>query len=107
VNAMKTIYYVLHDNEGRILALVPKAADSAGHGLQLGWRPVPGVNQFVAEVRLTAAYARMAPHELIEQCAVRLDRKHGAATLHRRTGASTSKKAAKKGTASRGLIRLG
>jgi hypothetical protein len=104
---MKTSYYVLHDNEGRILALVPNAAVSAGHGVQVGWRPVPGVNQFVAEVRLTATYARMAPHELIEQCAVRLDRKNGAATLHRRTVASTSKKAVKKGTASRGLIRRG
>ncbi len=82
---MKTGYYVVHDSEGRILALVPKAAVAARHGVQVGWRPVAGINQFIADVQLTAAYARMTPHELIEQCAIRLDTKNGAATLHRRT----------------------
>ena len=107
MNAMKTGYYVVHDNEGRILALVPKAAVAAKHGVQVGWRPVAGINQFVAEVQLTATYARMTPHELIEQCAVRLDAKNGTATLHRRTVASTTKKAINKGAASRAPIRRG
>ena len=95
MNAMNKCYYMVHDSEGRILALVPAAAVAARNGVQVGWRPVAGINQFVAEVQLTAAYARMTPQELIEQCVVRLDTKNGTATLHRRTVRPATKKAIK------------
>lgn len=100
MNAMKRCYYIVHDSEGRILALVPTAAVEARNGVQVGWRLVAGLNQFVAEVQLTAAYARMTPQELIEQCLIRLDTKKGIATLYRRTVRPAAQQA-KKSTGSR------
>ena len=81
---MKKCYYIVHDREGRILALMPAAAAETKDGVQVGWRPLAGVNQFVAEVQLTAAHARLPPQEFIEQYLVRLNAKAGVATLHRR-----------------------
>ena len=75
MSMMKNRYHIVHDSEGRILALVPAAAFAMRDGIQVGWRPVAGINQFVAEVQLTAAHARMTPQELIEQFQVRIDAK--------------------------------
>jgi hypothetical protein len=82
---MKKRYHIVHDAEGRILALIPAAAPATREGIQAGWRPVAGLNQFVVEVTLTATHARMPSHELLEAYRVRLDAKSGKAALVRRT----------------------
>ena len=92
MNAMKTRYHIVHDNEGRILALVPAAAIAMRGGIQVGWRPVAGVNQFVAEVELAAAHARVAPQELIAEFRVHLNAKNGGTRIRRRTNRDSATK---------------
>jgi hypothetical protein len=92
MNAMKIRYYFLHDGEGRILAVVPAAGVEIKDGIQVGWRPVAGVNQFVAEVELAAAHARVAPQELIAEFRVHLNGKNGSARIRRRTIRDTAAK---------------
>jgi hypothetical protein len=92
---IKKRYHIVHDCEGRILALVPAAMMVMRDGIQVGWRPVAGINQFIAQVQLTAAHARMTPHELIEQCLVRVDGKKGTASLLRRMVRPAARKAIK------------
>ena len=82
---MKKRYQIVHDAEGRILALMPASALATRDGVQVGWRPVAGINQFVVEVTLTAIHARLPSHELLEAYRVRLDANSGKATLLRRT----------------------
>ncbi len=84
MKATKACYHVVYDREGRILALVPVALTVMSDGVQVGWRPVAGLNQFVTEVQLTAAQARVAPQELIDQFQVRFEHTQQNATLHRR-----------------------
>ncbi len=81
---MRKRYHIVHDSEGRILAMMPVVATELKGGIQVGWRPVAGADQFVAEVQLTATHARMNPQELLDHCLVRLDAKAGTATLRRR-----------------------
>lgn len=82
---MKKRYHILHDGEGRILALMPAAATTTRDGVQVGWRPLAGINQFVAEVILSATHARMSSQELLDEYRVRLDANAGKATLLRRS----------------------
>lgn len=92
MNAMKIRYYILHDSEGRILAVVPAAGVEMKDGIQVGWRPVAGVNQFVAEVELAAAHARVAPQELIAEFRVHLNAKNGGTRIRRRTNRDSATK---------------
>ena len=95
MSTIKKRYHIVHDHEGRILALVPADTLATRDGVQVGWRPVAGINQFVAEVELTAAHARMTPQALIEQFLVRIDKKKGSAVLRHRTVRPIAEKAIK------------
>ncbi|MDR4480824.1 MAG: hypothetical protein R3B37_13905 [Nitrospira sp.] len=82
---MRKRYHIVHDSEGRILAMMPVVAAELKDGIRMGWRPLAGAGQFVAEVQLTATHARMNLQELLDHFLVRLDAKAGTVTLRRRT----------------------
>ena len=77
-------YHVVSDDKGRILALVPVEARRMAGGVELGWRPVAGRGQRVAEIELAREHTALAPDELIAAFSVKIDRKTGRAHLARR-----------------------
>ena len=77
-------YHVVADRAGRILALLPARATRVGGGVELGWRPVAGARQVVAEIDLTDEHTGLSPQEMIEAFALHVDRKTGRARLKRR-----------------------
>jgi len=77
-------YHVVADRAGRILALLPARAIRVAGGAELGWRPVAGPGQHVAEVELTGEHAGLGPAAMIEVFAVHIDRRTGRAELRRR-----------------------
>ena len=80
--------HVVHDREGRILALAPVGAVEIRNGVQVGWRPVAGLHQFVTEIDLTPEQARVAPYELLEKFQIHIDSKKGTARLQRKAARS-------------------
>ena len=58
-------FYVVHDEQGRILGLAPIALEQANERVRLGYRPVPNPDQKVTELELTGQQAGLAPHELL------------------------------------------
>jgi hypothetical protein len=85
MKAKSALYHIVHDGEGRILAMIPAGAVRTSGDLELGWRPVPGINQFVTDVRLTPAHAGMGPRALIDEFVVQPDGNRGTGRLRRRT----------------------
>jgi hypothetical protein len=85
MKAKSVLYHIVHDGEGRILAMVPAGAVETSGGLQLGWRPLPAINQFVTDVRLTPALARIAPREILDEFVVRSGGNRGTGRLRRRS----------------------
>lgn len=81
-------YHIVHDRDGRILALAPAGAVEVRSGVQVGWRPVAGLHQLVTEIDLSPEHARVGPSELLKKFEVRTDAKTGKARLQRRAAPS-------------------
>lgn len=58
--------YVVHDEQGRILALAPIVEEQVNERVRIGYRPVPSPHQKVTEVELTDERAGLAAHELLD-----------------------------------------
>jgi hypothetical protein len=59
-------FYVVHDEQGRILAIAPVALQQVSERVRLGCRPLPGPGQKVVELVLDHEHASLRPHELLE-----------------------------------------
>ena len=92
MNAPTGRYHVVSDRAGRILALVPARTARIAGGGEVGWRPVAGPRQHIAEIDLTAEHTALPPHELLAAFSVKVDRKTGRAELKRRGRAPAKKR---------------
>jgi hypothetical protein len=59
-------FFVVHDEQGRILAVAPVALQHVSERVRLGCRPVPGPGQKIVELVLEHEHASLLPHELLE-----------------------------------------
>jgi hypothetical protein len=78
-------YFVLHDIEGRILALAPVGTVQSANGVKLGWRPVPGLQQMLTEIDLTPEMMKLDVREVLGSFRVQVDSRNGKAQLKRHT----------------------
>ena len=75
-------FYVVHDEQGRILGLVPVAPQPVNERVRLGYRVLAGPGQKVTEIELAAEHASLRPHELLE-FEVAVDPQTGKSQLRR------------------------
>ena len=64
--------HILHDGDGRILALAPADAVSDGDGSTRGVVPVPADGQFAVRLTLTEEHAAVGPVALVRDYQVDL-----------------------------------
>ncbi len=74
--------YLLHNEEGRILAIAPIATVRTNDGVECGFRPVPKAHQTLAEVNLEGEHAELSLADLL-QFEVVIDAKTGRPSLKR------------------------
>lgn len=79
-------HYVLHDDQGRILALAPAEPVRQPGGAQLDWRPLPGPGQHLAEVQLDGDLADLGLNEIL--ASFHVERRGSDAVVLRRAAAA-------------------
>jgi hypothetical protein len=71
--------YVVHARDGRILAIAPVEPPASAEGVRLGWRPVAGPDQLIAEIELPDDLATLSLSELLDGFEVDLSAAGGPA----------------------------